>query len=101
MTVKPRDERTKTLANTEKDIAEWMMKELERDSNLVQEIAVHKIKEKFGEKYTYLNDNGNPAIDKKVLREFKKLGEESVVWDRYALMWRFRTEHDFSGRQQS
>lgn len=35
-----------------------------------------------GPEFIYENDNGNPAIDKRVLRAFRKASGDTVVWDR-------------------
>jgi hypothetical protein len=56
--------------------------------------------ERFGEQFTYTNDNGNPAIDKRVLKAFRKITGETVVWNRWGSSWRRRTEGDAAGRKQ-
>jgi len=83
-----------------KKVAKWMYEKLKRDGILYQEEAVYEIKENFGEKYTYLNENGNPAIDRKVLKEFRKLTDKTVVWVRSGKYWRFREEGDEDSRIQ-
>jgi hypothetical protein len=88
------------MSKTPKEVAEWMMEELARTSYLYQETTVYDISEKFGDEFTYVNENGNLAIDKKVLSAFKKLNEGNVVWDRGEKAWRFRESFDSPGRQQ-
>jgi len=86
---------------TPKDVAEWMLEELKKDKYLYQETVVYDIAEKFGDEFTYTNDNGNLAIDKKVLDAFRKISETTVIWERGTRMWRFREDYDEPGRQQS
>lgn len=85
---------------TIKDIAIWMMNEIKETGFLYQESAVYDIIEKFGEEFSYINENGNNAIDKKILYEFRKLTEDSVVWERREKLWRIREDHDTIGKRQ-
>ena len=77
-----------------------MLQALEESYSLYQENVVHDIAMEFGEEFTYLNANGNLSIDKKVLREFRKLTEATVVWERSERMWRRRMESDPPGSRQ-
>ena len=77
-----------------KEVAEWMLSELKEVKNLDQEVAVYKINQKFGDDFVYQNENGNLAIDKGVLKEFRKLTEGMVVWGRGYKQWRFRKDYD-------
>ena len=52
-------------------IAQWMADHLEQRGRLYQDYAVHGIATTFGDEFTYLNENGNPAIDRRVLRAFR------------------------------
>ena len=81
---------------TAKDIAKWMLDELKKNGELYQADAAEHIESTFGRQYIYDNDNGNPAIDKKVLREFRKLTEGIVVWNRYDKYWRQKDKDDTS-----
>ena len=85
---------------TPKDVAAWMLQALEERQYLYQEDVVYEIATEFGEEFTYLNANGNLAIDKRVLREFRKLTEATVVWERSERMWRRRMESDPPGSRQ-
>ena len=58
------------------------------------------IEREFGPGFIYKNESGNPAIDKRVLREFRELTESNVVWDRLAFAWRHRLPDDAPGRMQ-
>jgi hypothetical protein len=88
------------MEKTPEDVAQWMLEELHREKYLYQETAVYDIATKFGEIFTYYNDNGNPAIGKNILSAFKKLTGDSVIWERGQRMWRLREEHDEPSRQQ-
>jgi hypothetical protein len=81
-------------------IAEWMLGRLEQGKPLYQSDAVSEIAEKFGDEFTYTNDNGNPAIDKRILRAFRKISGDAVVWDRWDFSWRKRSASDAPGRKQ-
>ncbi|EPL7296504.1 DUF6953 family protein [Klebsiella pneumoniae] len=47
-----------------------------------------------------MNANGNLSIDKKVLAKFRKLTNDTVIWDRGEKAWRKRQGYDAPGRQQ-
>lgn len=85
---------------TAADVAKWMMSELEKEGILDQESAVGDIEQKFGSAFVYENQNGNLAISKDVLSEFRKLTEDIVVWVRSDRCWRFREKYDDPGRRQ-
>lgn len=77
-----------------KEIAKWLYDKIINEGDVYQSDAVREIAEKFGEEYTYPNENGNPAIDKKVLAEFGKLKGEDITWDRSNLFWHKKTDLD-------
>jgi len=85
---------------TAEDVARWMVEQLEEQQYLYQEVVVGQIAQEFGDKFTYLNENGNLAIDKKVLREFRKITAAIAVWERFERMWRKREDYDSPGRSQ-
>jgi hypothetical protein len=85
---------------TPQDAAQWMAGELERRGYLEQAYAVAEIERKFGGDFVYQNDNGNPAIDKRIIRAFRKLTEETVIWDRWDFAWRKRRPGDAPSRKQ-
>lgn len=89
------------MVTTHDQVAQWMLAELKRVKYLYQETAVVDIASKFGDTFTYYNDNVNLAIDKKVLAAFRRLTGDSVIWERGERMWRFREEYDEPGRQQN
>lgn len=81
-------------------IAQWLLDELERKRNLYQFDAVREIEKRFGPEFTYTNDNGNPVIDRRVLKAFRSLTGDAVVWDRWDFSWRKRTPADKPSRKQ-
>jgi hypothetical protein len=83
-------------------IAKWMVSQLEesRTGRLYQVDAVRDIAAQFGDEFTYLNDNGNPAIHKRILQAFRKISGDGVVWDRWDFCWRHREAGDAPSRKQ-
>jgi len=85
---------------TDKEVAEWMVAQFKNQFWLYQEDTVYEIKSKFGMEFVYQNENGNYAISKKVLREFRKLSEGKIVWERGQRAWRkLKPNEDYKGRQ--
>jgi hypothetical protein len=78
---------------TAKEVATWMMGEVEKSNYVYQDAVAHRMSA-FGEGFTYRNKNGNLAIKKEVLKEFEKLSKDTVVWSRAQRAWRKRTPHD-------
>ena len=71
-----------------KSVAEFMINEILEKGYVYQEYLVHDIQEKFGDDFVYINENGNLAISKKVLNEFKKLKEQNnIEWYRSERCW--------------
>jgi hypothetical protein len=52
-----------------------------------QDELVDRIEKHFGSEWVYENDNGNPAISRKVLAQFRKLHACSIEWDRSDRAW--------------
>ncbi len=86
--------------STSSDVAKWMRDEIIEDKMMYQEHVVYEIRDEFGEEFVYTNDNGNPAISRAVLKEFRKLTEDLVVWEKGERCWRLRGEHDTPGKRQ-
>lgn len=85
---------------SEDDVALWMKDKVDSVGVLDQDFAVYQIKRQFGDAFVYQNESGNLAINKSVLRKFKKLTEADVVWSRGDKAWRKRHKFDSAGRQQ-
>lgn len=83
---------------TTRDVAQWMLGQLTQDGTLYQEQAVWDIQQKFGDEHVY--ENGNMAISRAVLAEFRKLTKDTVVWSRGERFWRFREKYNSDQRQQ-
>jgi hypothetical protein len=86
---------------TPREVAEWMLADLDSHDGLYQDSAVGDIMHRFGEEFAWYNENGNPAIDKRVLAEFAELTGDSVVWVRSHRLWRHREPGDEASRQQA
>lgn len=84
-----------------KAAASLMAKQLRANDELLQIDAVAEVTAKFGQVCVYENENGNLAIHRDILSEFRKLTEPGFVWDRGERLWRKREEHDQSGKRQA
>ena len=76
------------------DVANWMLDKIIKKRELYQNDVVYQIEEKFGSRFVYENRNGNLAINREVLKEFRKLTEKTVVWSRIEFCWRIRGADD-------
>jgi hypothetical protein len=82
------------------EVAQWMAEQVLTAPYVYQETIVRQILTKFGSKFTYTNANGNPAINKDILKQFRKLTDGKVVWERSDRSWRkLRTGEVYKGRQ--
>jgi len=81
-------------------IARWMMSQIEEHDILYQEEAVAEIADGFGMEFTTENALGNPAIRDDVLKTFRLLSGDTVVWVKNERCWRKREPGDDPGRQQ-
>jgi hypothetical protein len=52
---------------TPKEVAEWMIAQLEADERLLQVDAVATIEKVFGPEFVYISDIGEKSIDRRVL----------------------------------
>jgi hypothetical protein len=85
---------------TPNDVAKYMLAQMGENHWLYQETIVSRIRHNCGPEFVYNNESGNLAIDKAVLREFRKLTEQTLIWERGSKAWRRRKEHDKPNRQQ-
>jgi hypothetical protein len=83
---------------TPREVAEYMLQQMGDSHWLYQEAIVGRIRHDCGNEFVYTNPNGNWAIDKKVLAEFRKLTDGKLMWDRSNRAWRKRKETDGRGR---
>ena len=89
------------VSHTVKDVAQYMLRRLEKDVYLYQQVIVSDIKREFGDGFVYENANGNLAIKPNVLKEFRKLTEHDTVWERGSRLWRKRETFDTPGKRQT
>ena len=82
------------------EVARWMVAELAQRPSLYQSRVASHVR-RHSPELTYRNKNGNWALAKSVLDEFRKLtpGNE-IIWSRSSQMWRHRKPHDKPGRMQ-
>lgn len=83
-----------------REVAEWMVKQLDQTDYLYQETVVCEIAEQFGDEFTYTNNQGGYSISREVLKAFRTLTEDTAVWERGERLWRKREPYDPPGRQQ-
>ena len=75
------------MANT-KDVAQFMFDKLNESNSLYQYDIVHDIETTYGDEFVYENENGNMAIEKKVLTAFNKFKKDNdIEWDRSEKAW--------------
>ena len=72
---------------TVKDVAQYMLKELQKDGVLRQVGLVDIIQEKFGDEFVFKTTHGTFTIDRLVIREFNKIKGKDVVWDKDGCCW--------------
>jgi hypothetical protein len=77
-----------------------MAQQISRVGELHQADAADGIAKRFGQEWIYENDNGNPAVDRRVLKAFRRVTGDTVVWDWWEFCWRRRSPSDAPGRKQ-
>jgi hypothetical protein len=81
---------------SDKDVASFMKSQLDTKKYLYQEDIVYEIERKFGSDFVYTNENGNLAIARKVLNQFREV-TPNAVWERGERCWRLREKYDQPG----
>jgi hypothetical protein len=81
-----------------KDVADWMLTQVNLKESLCQKDAAFYIYRCFGERFIYRNPNHNFAIAKDVLAEFLRISLKTVVWNKRGFYWRLRQASDPNGR---
>jgi len=76
-----------------------MREQIDEHGVLYQDQAAAEITARFGDECAYQNDNGNLAISREVLKQFRAATEGTVVWDGAERMWRRRENYDSQGRR--
>lgn len=72
-----------------KDVAQFMLKELNKKGTLLQVGLADIIKDKFGDEFVFTTTHGTLTIDRKVIREFNKIKGNDVVWDKDGCCWSY------------
>jgi hypothetical protein len=90
---------------TPKQVAEWMVAQLEEEDELPQQATALQIQERFGDDFVCLDAYGELGIARKVLYQFRKLTDDTVVWvavqgNWTSGFWRKRDPGDREGRRQ-
>ena len=86
---------------TEQDAAVLMLRTMVKlGGYLDQQEAVYTLQGEFGDRFLYYNANGNLAINADVLKAFRKITNDDVVWDKSSRAWRKRETGDSPSRQQ-
>ncbi len=80
------------------EIALWMQDKLNQDECLYQEDVVDMLIKSNAEEHLKESSDGNQILTTKVLSEFKKLNEHTVVWVTSGKYWRFRVAEDEDSR---
>jgi hypothetical protein len=92
---------------TPREIAQWMLAQIDENDELLQVDAVTEIQRLFSSEFVYVGNYGELSIDTRVLYQFRKLSGEAVVWvtennGSYwsGAHWRKRQQGDSPGRRQ-
>ena len=80
--------------------ARWMLGRLQQRGRLYQAEAARESAGRFGDEFTFTTPDGRLALDGSVLRAFKKITGDSVVWEHGEFCWRWREAGDGPGRSQ-
>ena len=65
---------------TPKEVAEWMLAQIDDHCRLLQVEAVAAIEKMFGADFVYLSEINEMSIDRRVLRQFSNLTGDDVVY---------------------
>jgi hypothetical protein len=81
-----------------KEVAEWMVSQIDIHGCLYQDDVVDHIVKGKSEGLLRDNADGNLVLGRHLLNEFKKITETTVVWVRPDRYWRWRVREDEAGR---
>ncbi|WP_371364567.1 hypothetical protein ACA097_16365 [Pseudomonas sp. QL9] len=82
-----------------KDVAQWMLEQLEREGCIYQDDVVDHLVKGNAEGLLRENADGNLVVGRKVLDAFKAVSEQTVVWVKPDMYWRWRVAEDEPGRE--
>lgn len=76
------------------EIARSIIEEIESNGprRTYQQRVVRRVRDEFGEEWSYKNQNGNWAIHRSVLKAMAPMKDEHIVWDRSDQSWRVVTD---------
>ncbi len=83
-----------------RDVAEWMLARVKDDGFLPQYLAAAMIQRDFGEDFVLRIKSHGLSIAADVLKEFRKLSGDDVVWERGERRWAWRQKFHKAGRNQ-
>jgi len=83
-----------------RDVAEWMLARVKDVGFLPQYLAAAMIRSDFGEDFVHRSKTLSLAINDDVLREFRKLSRDDVVWELREMRWALRQKFHKAGRNQ-
>jgi hypothetical protein len=88
--------------STPEDVGRWLHQTILENGGRRshQAVLVRRIRAEFGEEFSYRNKNGNWAIDKAALKEFNRLRDEHIVWDRSDQTWRVLSDEQLALHNQ-
>jgi len=89
---------------TDAEVAQFMMdqfQETPQAGRMRQSSIARRIRQEYGDEFTYRNQNRNWGIKQEVLEAFRNLDEEGeIVWEQSRQAWRRRRPSDVAGRKQ-
>ena len=85
---------------TASDVAEWMESQVMKSDYLARDHAAYYIQGHFGDRFTFININGNLAIAREVLAEFYQRTKDTIVWCKSERYGRKRQPQDEPSREQ-
>jgi hypothetical protein len=85
---------------TSNDVAEWMLITIQELGELSQNDAFYEINKRFGSGFTTISNSGSPSLGRGVLTAFRKISDDTVIWERGDKKWRKREFFDAPGRRQ-
>lgn len=87
-------------APTAKDVANWMLQTVKEKMLLPQDAAAILINEKFGKEFAYWTEKGNLAVRPDVLKEFRAIRGDEVIWDFGKKEWRVPVPGEAEARRR-
>lgn len=80
------------------DVITWMLKQLESDRCLYQDDVVDYLVKSKKEHFLKENAEGNLVLNSTLLKKFREVTKDNVVWVRSEFYWRYRVLEDEEGR---